>query len=85
MNVCNECHSYDGERKGTTRAPEMLGYGSVEWIELMIAEPDHESRYRAIGRERARMPRFKDKLTERERNMVAVWLHDSRKSGQLSD
>jgi ubiquinol-cytochrome c reductase cytochrome b subunit len=76
--ICNECHSYGGERKGTTRAPEMLGYGSVEWIELMIAEPDHESCYRAVGRERARMPRFEDKLTERERNMIAVWLHDSR-------
>jgi len=85
INICNECHSYSGERKGTTRAPEMLGYGSVEWIELMIAEPDHESRYRATGRERARMPRFKDRLTERERNMVAVWLHDSREKARLSD
>ncbi|MEK7757846.1 MAG: cytochrome c, partial [Planctomycetota bacterium] len=83
--ICNECHSYAGVRNGTTHAPEMLGYGSVEWIELMIAEPDHESRYRALGKERARMPRFKDKLTERERNMLAVWLYDSRKTGQLSD
>lgn len=56
MNVCNECHSYDGERKGTTLAPEMLGYGSVEWIELMIAEPDHESRYRAVGRNAPECP-----------------------------
>ena len=85
MNVCNECHSYGGERTGLTRAPEMRGYGAVEWIELMIAEPDHESRYRNVGRERARMPRFLDKLTERERNMLAVWLHDSEKTYQLSD
>jgi len=84
-NVCNECHSYAGKRNGTTRAPELLGYGSVEWIELMIAEPDHESRYRATGRERARMPRFQDKLPQHERNMIAVWLHDSKKSGKLSD
>jgi len=77
--ICNECHSYGGERKGTTHAPEMLGYDSVEWIELMIAEPDHESRYRAVGRELARMPRFKDKLTERERNMIAIWLSNSHK------
>jgi len=85
MSVCNECHSYGGERKGTTRAPEMLGYGSVEWIELMIAEPDHESRYRATGRERARMPRFKDKLSQQERNMIAIWLREGRKANQLSD
>ncbi len=85
MNVCNECHSYDGQRMGTTRAPEMLGYGSVEWIEVMIAEPDHDSRYRATGRERARMPRFKDVLTESERKMIAQWLYNSREAIKLSD
>jgi len=76
--ICNECHSYAGERTGTTRAPEMQGYGSVEWLELMIAEPDHESRYRSTGRERARMPRFQERLSNLERRMLAEWLANDR-------
>lgn len=79
--VCNECHRYDGEHSGTFKAPEMLGYGSVEWIELMIAEPDHELRYRSKGRERAQMPRFKDRLSEHDRRMIAEWLHAVRRTG----
>jgi len=75
---CNECHSYAGERRGTTRAPEMFGYGSVPWIELMIADPAHESRYRSVGRERARMPAFLERLSESDRRLIAQWLHDSR-------
>ena len=81
VRVCNECHRYEGEHSGTFKAPDMLGYGSVEWIELMIAEPDHERRYRSKGRERAQMPRFKDRLSEHDRRMIAEWLHAARPTG----
>ncbi len=77
MSVCNECHSYDGEREGTFKAPEMLGYGSVEWIELMIADPAHETRYRSKGKQRALMPSFADKITPADRRLIAQWLHES--------
>ncbi len=82
LNICNECHSYDGERSGTHRAPEMAGYGSVEWIETMIAHPEDESRYRSRGREPAQMPSFADRLSERERWLIAAWLHDTRRLGR---
>ena len=78
MTLCNECHSFDGERAGTTRAPEMKDYGSVEWLKLMIAEPDHETRYRSAGLERARMPRFKEKLSEQEIELLARWIYNDR-------
>ena len=81
MNVCNECHSYDGKRSGTFRAPEMMGYGSVEWIKRMVTDPAHESRYRSRGREPAQMPAFADRLSERDRGLIARWLHDSRRTG----
>jgi ubiquinol-cytochrome c reductase cytochrome b subunit len=75
MNVCNECHSYRGARFGTFSAPEMYGYGSVDWIAGMIEDPSDDLRYRSRGREPAQMPAFKDRLTERERRMIAQWLH----------
>jgi ubiquinol-cytochrome c reductase cytochrome b subunit len=78
MTVCNECHSYDGERSGTFRAPEMSGYGSVEWIELMIADPSHETRYRSRGKEPAQMPAFTNRLSKRDRRLIALWLHTTR-------
>lgn len=83
MNVCNECHSYDGKRSGTTRAPEMLGYGSVPWIERFISDPSHESLYRSRGREPAQMPAFSDQLSQRDRRLIARWLHDSRRRGGI--
>lgn len=84
MSTCNECHSYDGEREGTFRAPEMAGYGSVAWIELMIAHPDHDQRYRSRGKEPAQMPSFADRLSEQDRNMIAHWLHESRQIGPVT-
>ncbi len=82
LSVCNECHSYNGDRTGTFRAPEMRGYGSVAWLELMIADPAHDTRYRSRGKEPAQMPPFRDTLTEHERRMVTRWLHDTRAIGE---
>lgn len=79
--TCNECHTYNGENEGTTRAPELLGYGSVEWLIRMIAEPDHETRYRKTGKEPTQMPRFAEKLTENEIALIARWIHESRQIG----
>ena len=78
MLVCNECHRYDGVSAGFVDAPEMLGYGSVEWLERMIAEPDHELRYGAGGDEPAQTPRFRDRLSDNERKLIATWLHAAR-------
>jgi len=78
MSICNECHSYRGQRSGTFSAPEMYGYGSVEWLELMIAEPSHETRYRSTGREPAQMPPFRDRLTADEIKLLARWIHGDR-------
>lgn len=77
---CQECHSYRGARSGTQAAPEMYGYGSVEWLELMIASPDHETRYRSRGRERALMPPFRDRLSGEEIRMLAEWMYLSREA-----
>lgn len=74
VEVCHQCHSYRGEREGSLRAPDMFGYGSVDWIEEMIADPGAESRYRRAGREPAQMPAFKDRLSERDRRLIARWL-----------
>lgn len=71
---CNECHSYQGERSGTFSAPEMHGYGSPEWLELMISSPDHELRYRSKGRQRAQMPPFRERLAPSEIRLIAEWL-----------
>ncbi len=76
--VCNECHGYQGARTGTFRAPDFFGYGSVEWLERMIADPGDESCYRRQGREPAQMPAFQDRLTDSERRVIARWLHQSR-------
>lgn len=74
MQSCNECHTYQEQRLGTFSAPEMFGYGSPEWIALMISSPDHELRYRSKGKERAQMPAFRDRLTANEIRLIAEWI-----------
>jgi hypothetical protein len=81
MAVCNECCRYAGGHTGMTKAPETLGYGSVGWIECMIADPAHESLCRSVGREPARMPAFKAKPSDGERGLIARLLHSSRELG----
>ncbi len=74
MQTCNECHSYQEQRSGTFSAPEMYGYGSADWLGLMISSPDHELRYRSKGRQRAQMPAFRDRLTANEIRLIAEWI-----------
>jgi quinol-cytochrome oxidoreductase complex cytochrome b subunit/mono/diheme cytochrome c family protein len=40
---CASCHSYNGE--GGKRGPDLTGYGSAEWLRLMIVAPAHPERY----------------------------------------
>lgn len=74
LDECNECHTYQGERSGRGRGPEMYGYGSVAWIERMIANPAADDLFRDRGSEPAMMPSFADKLSERQRLLLAEWL-----------
>jgi len=50
---CVSCHGYDGG--GGDSAPDMTGYGSAEWIRLMIMSPAHAKRYPADNQ----MPAFR--------------------------
>ena len=81
LDNCNECHSYEGERTGTRKAPEMYGYGSIAWIERLISDPSHDSLYRSKGREPARMPSMNNRLTPKEIHLVAKWLNKPASGG----
>ncbi|HYV35279.1 MAG TPA: cytochrome b N-terminal domain-containing protein [Gemmataceae bacterium] len=52
---CYTCHTYDG--KGSDKGPDLTGYGSAEWLRLMIIAPAHPSRH---GKENA-MTAFRPK------------------------
>jgi ubiquinol-cytochrome c reductase cytochrome b subunit len=39
---CATCHSYGGEPK---QGPDLLGYGTKEWLRLMIMSPAHPKRH----------------------------------------
>lgn len=79
---CNRCHAYEGQRTGTTRAPEMGGYGGAAWIARMIANPANDELYRATGREKAIMPSFETRLSADERLLIARWLMLTREDFQ---
>ncbi len=76
LDECNECHSYQGQRSGTRHAPEMFGYGGVEWLRRMIAHPADDALYRSTGREPALMPSFRERLTDDQIHLLAAWLAD---------
>ena len=81
MTECNACHTYRGSLQGRQPAVEMYGYGSVDWIERMIADPGHESRYPDTGAVQAPMPAFERVLDGRDRRLIAEWIHGRRRRG----
>jgi ubiquinol-cytochrome c reductase cytochrome b subunit len=83
---CVDCHKFrdDGDL-GT--APDLTGYGSKEWIKLMIADPEHERMYEA-GNDR--MPAFAANpdsplLSDQQIEMLAEWLRSEGGSAQPAD
>jgi ubiquinol-cytochrome c reductase cytochrome b subunit len=42
---CSQCHTYEGEGGGDLEAPDFTGYGSIDWIRLMVMAPDSMWRY----------------------------------------
>jgi quinol-cytochrome oxidoreductase complex cytochrome b subunit/mono/diheme cytochrome c family protein len=42
---CSSCHTYAGE--GGSEGPDLTGYGSADWIRLMIVAPAHPTRHGA--------------------------------------
>ncbi len=55
-NRCLECHRYNGEGGSSYPGPDFTGYGSADWLRLMVMAPDQRSRY---GK-RNEMPAFRD-------------------------
>jgi quinol-cytochrome oxidoreductase complex cytochrome b subunit/mono/diheme cytochrome c family protein len=50
---CISCHGFAGS--GGESAPDLTGYGSAEWIRLMVMSPNHPKRYPATNE----MPAFR--------------------------
>jgi ubiquinol-cytochrome c reductase cytochrome b subunit len=69
---CMDCHKFhdDGEL-GT--APDLTGYGSFEWLVLMISNPEHERLYQDRN---DRMPAFGEskELSQEQIEHLAHWL-----------
>ncbi len=53
---CSECHTYKDTGGGSTKAPDLTGYGDADWLRLMVMSPAHDQRYGG----RNRMPAFRD-------------------------
>ncbi len=75
---CVDCHKFrDDGSLGT--APDLTGYGSLEWLKLMIGNPEHERMYE-VGNDR--MPAFAahadnptaNLLTAEQIDMLARWI-----------
>lgn len=53
---CATCHPYGGEPK---QGPDLLGYGTRDWLKLMITAPGHLRRYKNRNEEPDQMPAFR--------------------------
>jgi ubiquinol-cytochrome c reductase cytochrome b subunit len=68
---CTQCHKWHGA--GKTKAPDLTGYGSRQWMIEFVSNPSHKRFY---GEKNDRMPLFGEKqlLTEQQIGMVVDWL-----------
>jgi ubiquinol-cytochrome c reductase cytochrome b subunit len=75
---CVDCHQFQDDGF-LGMAPDLTGYGSLEWLKLMIANPEHERMYEATN---DRMPAFAanedqpelNELSERQLDLLARWI-----------
>jgi quinol-cytochrome oxidoreductase complex cytochrome b subunit/mono/diheme cytochrome c family protein len=62
---CQKCHSFAGKGGGgaASRGPDLTGYGSQEWLRMMILDPHDPLRYGRTGGKRRTnaMPLFRDR------------------------
>lgn len=69
---CTECHQFRKPDPDAT-APDLTGYGSVEWMTAFIRNPAHERFY---GRRNDRMPAYgtDGKLDDQSISLIVHWL-----------
>ena len=76
---CTGCHRLDGKTDDDgSLAPELRGWASAAWIEAQIANPGGGKTYPpgAMAKDlEGHMPAFEEKLTEKDRKLLAAWTH----------
>jgi ubiquinol-cytochrome c reductase cytochrome b subunit len=76
---CTSCHRLDGKTDDDdSAAPELRGWASLAWIEAQITNPGSGKAYpkAAMAKDLAgHMPAFEEKLPERDRKILASWVH----------
>lgn len=77
---CTGCHRLDGKTDDAdSLAPELRGWASTAWIEAQIASPGGGKTYPpgAMSKDlEGHMPAFEEKLSEKDRKVLAAWTHD---------
>jgi ubiquinol-cytochrome c reductase cytochrome b subunit len=71
--ACTDCHRIDEENGDLGAAPDLMSYGSQEWLEGMIADPNHEQFYLHLGEDQ-KMPAFESRLSKEVIAEIAAWL-----------
>lgn len=77
---CTACHLYRGagDDGGEEIAPELFGWGTVEWVRSQIADPSSPKTYRKKALDPARkghMPKFSGDLSESDIDTLASWVY----------
>jgi len=67
---CADCHEVEAG-KTSTSAPNLHGRGSLEWIESVIKDSGKEH----LFGEKAKMPKFGQKLSEEQIDQLAQLIH----------
>ena len=65
---CTDCHRFH-DKGELGSAPDLTGYGSREWLQGMIGNPQHERFY--AGDRNDRMPAFAEDVAHAERNLLS--------------
>jgi len=77
---CTACHLYKGEGddNGQGYAPELAGYGSLEWIRAQIADPSSKATYRDNALDpkmKHHMPKLASEISPADIDVLARWVH----------
>ena len=76
--ACSDCHAIPGLNEAGS-GPDLIGYGSRKWLIAFMTDPEHVESPHNYSKRWNEMPKFGDKLTEKQMGQIADFIRSAGK------
>ena len=76
--MCSDCHAIPGMKESGS-GPDLIGYGSRKWLIAFMKDPEHKEAPHYYSTRWNEMPKFDEKLTEKQMGQIADFIRATEK------